>query len=128
MLYSRYDKLNKGCRMSIDHSLRIVGILIFSSALLIGPAGRAHGQAGAVTTPAQTVKGDVLDIEGEYYIVKDITGHEIRLHVNQETKMEDRIKVGDKIEAHINSDGHASAIKVQVPDAAPSKTPPSMLP
>jgi len=61
------------------------------------------------------VRGDVLLIEGEYYFVKDTTGHEVRLHVNSETKSEDRIKVGDKIEARITSEGHARSITLQIP-------------
>ena len=62
-----------------------------------------------------TVKGDVLLIEGEYYFVKDTTGHEVRLHVNSETKSEDKIKVGDKIEARVTSSGHAKSITLQIP-------------
>lgn len=54
-------------------------------------------------------------IEGEFYFVKDTSGHEVRLHVSKETKVEDRIKVGDKIEARVTSEGHAMTIAVQIP-------------
>ena len=63
----------------------------------------------------QMIKGDVQMIEGEFYFVKDTTGHQVRLHVNNETKLEDRIKVGDKIEAMVTSEGHATSITVQIP-------------
>ena len=35
--------------------------------------------------------------------------------LNNETKLEDRIKVGDKIEAMVTSEGHARSITVQIP-------------
>ncbi|HKW86629.1 MAG TPA: hypothetical protein VJM82_06145 [Nitrospiraceae bacterium] len=64
--------------------------------------------------PEQIVKGDVLMTEGEFYIVKDITGHEVRLHVNKDTKMDGKVKVGDKIEARVTPEGHASSITLQI--------------
>ncbi len=65
--------------------------------------------------PEQIVKGDVLMTEGEFYIVKDITGHEVRLHVNKETKLDGtvKVKVGDKIEARVTPEGHATSITLQ---------------
>jgi hypothetical protein len=62
-----------------------------------------------------TIMGDVQMIEGEFYFVKDTTGHQVRLHVNNETQLGDRIKVGDKIEARVTSEGHATSITVQIP-------------
>jgi hypothetical protein len=66
--------------------------------------------------PEQIVKGDVLMTEGEFYIVKDITGHEVRLHVNKETKLDGtvKVKVGDKIEARVTPEGHATSITLQI--------------
>lgn len=54
-------------------------------------------------------------IEGEFYFVKDTSGHQVRLHVNRETKLEDRIKVGDKIEAKVTPEGHVMVMAVQIP-------------
>ena len=78
-----------------------------------GPAGAADkgGAMGTETAGANAITGEVLRIEGENYTVKDISGAEVRLHVNNETKKEGDIKVGDKIEAKINPDGHATWIK-----------------
>jgi hypothetical protein len=69
----------------------------------------------AKTVSDQIVRGDVLMTEGEFYIVKDITGHEVRLHVNKETKFNGTVKVGDKIEARVTSEGHTTSLTVQVP-------------
>ena len=60
---------------------------------------------------AQTVKGDLLKIEGEFYVVKDAAGKEVRLHVNQDTKLEGSFKAGDKIEAQATEKGHAMSVK-----------------
>ena len=68
----------------------------------------------------QTIKGDVLNIEGEYLVVKDISGHETRLHVTKDTRTDNnRLKVGDKIAAVVGPDGHAQSIKLDIPPAKP---------
>ena len=62
---------------------------------------------------AQTVKGDLVKIDGEYYVVKDSTGKEVRLHVDSTSKIEGAPKAGDKVEAQMNPTGHATSIKKQ---------------
>lgn len=59
------------------------------------------------TSGSKIVEGDVLKIEGEYYTVHDVAGHEVRLHVNKTTHMEGTFKVGDKVEAYVTDKGHA---------------------
>ncbi|WP_447978989.1 hypothetical protein [Candidatus Nitrospira bockiana] len=83
--------------------------------LSVLPAGAQAPMVGQNSTAAQVVRGDVLNIEGETYIIKDMSGHEVQLRVTSQTKQEDRIKVGDKIEAQVGSDGHAQSIRVQIP-------------
>jgi len=77
--------------------------------------------------PEQIVKGDVLMTEGEFYIVKDITGHEVRLHVDKETKLDGtvKVKVGDKIEARVTPEGHAMSITLQFPQNGTTPVVPS---
>ena len=60
---------------------------------------------------ARTIKGEVLKIDGENYVVKDATGKEVKLHVSPETKKDGDLKVGDKIEAQADASGHAISIK-----------------
>ncbi len=110
--------------------LRLMGMVLSLSGLVVmGMAGSAMCQvSGESATPAQIVKGDVLDMDGEFYMVKDISGHEMRLHVSKDTKMEDRIKVGDKIEAQVTSEGHAKSIRIQIPDAPSSRPIPPAMP
>jgi hypothetical protein len=94
--------------------------LFVASAFIVGLASLSHGAEPIPTDSSKaaaselTIKGDVQMIEGEFYFVKDTTGHQVRLHVNNETKLEDRIKVGDKIEAKVTSEGHATSITLQI--------------
>jgi hypothetical protein len=76
--------------------------------------------------PTSVIKGDVLYWEGEELVVKEISGREVRLHVNGETKIEGvvaKLKTGDKIEATVTSQGHAVAISLQIPGAGTSIVP-----
>ncbi|MFZ1764309.1 MAG: hypothetical protein WAT99_15615, partial [Nitrospira sp.] len=69
---------------------------------------------------ALVIKADVLYWEGEELVVKEFSGHEERLLVTPETKIEGvvggRLKTGDKIVAQITDDHKALSIKLQIPD------------
>lgn len=90
----------------------------------------APAAAADMSQPAgnHVVKGDVMYWEGEEVVVKEMSGHQVNVRVTPQTKMVgvvSRLKTGDKIEAQLNSDGAAQSIQLQIPDAAPSTTPPS---
>lgn len=74
----------------------------------------------APATAALVIKADILYWEEGELIVKDFSGHEERLKVTPETKIEGavggRLKTGDKIVAQITDDRKAISIKLQVPD------------
>ncbi len=74
------------------------------------PATSMPPPAGT-STILQTVKGQVLKIEGEHYMIKDPSGKEVRLQVTNETKMDGVYGVGDLIEAQVNQAGNAMVIK-----------------
>jgi uncharacterized protein YdeI (BOF family) len=74
------------------------------------PAAKSKSDA-AGSSAAQTLKGEVLKIDGENYTIKDASGKEVRIHVDKTTKTEGALKVGDKVEAHTTADGHATSIK-----------------
>jgi hypothetical protein len=84
-------------------------------------------QTSGAPQSAPLVKGDILYREGDDFIVKEMSGREVRIHVNGETKIEGvagKLKTGDKIEATVTSEGHAQSIRLQVPDAGPASPPP----
>jgi hypothetical protein len=57
-----------------------------------------------------TVKGTLLRIEGEYLWVKDTGGRDVRIHVDQSTKL-DKVAAGDKIKAYITTEGHTTTLQ-----------------
>ena len=96
-------------------ALLLAFYLIFSAVI---PASALEGSQ---TTAATVIKADVLYWEEGELIVKEFSGHEERLKVTAETKIEGvvggRLKTGDKIVAQITDDRRALVITLQVPDA-----------
>jgi uncharacterized protein YdeI (BOF family) len=61
------------------------------------------------------IEGEVLNIIGDSYVVQDITGREVRLHVDTHTWREGNITVGDSILANIDNlqTAHAESLTKQ---------------
>ena len=93
----------------------ILAVCLFFSAVI--PAAALEDSPA---TAALVIKADVLYWEEGELIVKEFSGHEERLKVTPETKIEGvvggRLKSGDKIVAQITQDRTAISIKLQVPD------------
>ena len=53
-----------------------------------------------------TSKGEVLGVEGSNYLIQRFNGKEVRLHVDQTTKMMGHIGPGDRIEAKVGEVNH----------------------
>ncbi len=96
-------------------ALLLAFYLIFIAVI---PAAAAENSQ---TTAALVIKADVLYWEEGELVVKEFSGHEERLRVTPETKIEGvvsgRLKTGDKIVAHITDDRRAIAITLQIPDS-----------
>jgi hypothetical protein len=87
-------------------------IIPFMFAMAIGVGMASFSFAADVAKPStQTVNGDLLKIEGEFYVVKDILGKETRLHVDKTTTMDGSINVGEKVEAQATEKNHALSIR-----------------
>ena len=93
-----------------------LGQAVIAIIVLFGPVALAADNVVSPGAGSNIVTGDVLNIEGDTYTIKDKSGHEVPLRVNGQTKHEDRIKVGDKVQAQVGSDGVAQSIRVQLPD------------
>jgi len=84
------------------------------------PAGDSPQPDPQQVTKARSVLGELVKIDGAFYVIRDASGKEIRLHVDKNTtkldkdraKMDRDFKVGDKLEARLNPDGHASSIQM----------------
>ena len=91
-------------------------IVPFMFAMAIGVGMVSLSFAADMAAPStQTVKGDLLKIDGEFYVVKDAAGKEVRLHVDKTSQLDGTFKAGDKIEAQATDKGHASSIKQATP-------------
>jgi hypothetical protein len=84
----------------------LVALGMISVSYAADPAPMGKSSAGA-----QTVKGEILKVDGENYTIKDASGKEVKLHVDKTTKTSGALKVGDKIEAEATPEGHANSIK-----------------
>ena len=70
------------------------------------------------------VVGEVLQIEGSAYVVREGSGTDVRLSVDQDTRMETTPKPGDQVVAQIAEDGRTRSIRnasAGSPDANPRR-------
>ena len=98
--------------------------LLLTLMLVIAGAGESAwaqpSQTTAQPTAGSEIKGDVLYWEGDELVVREMSGHQVRLKVTQETKIEGasgKLKTGDKIAATVAPDGPALSITLQIPDS-----------
>ena len=70
-------------------------VLLFSLSL-VAPSAMAQ-----VETSPQTIKGDLLSIKGDVYVIKDIFGRLVYLYVDTNTKRERMLVPGERIEADV---------------------------
>lgn len=90
---------------------KLIGLIVLAVVLTFGMAAMTYAADQPMGAGSQTIQGDLLKIEGEFYVVKDATGQEVRLHVDKTTKLEGALKAGDKIEAQATAKGHALSIR-----------------
>lgn len=89
---------------------KLIGLFVIAGIFSVGVAPLLYA-AGGTTAPSQTVQGDLLKIDGEFYVVKDMAGKETRLHVDKTTLLDGTIKVGDKVEVQATEKDHAFSIR-----------------
>jgi hypothetical protein len=75
-----------------------------------------HLQSIKKSTPAYTIEGSVLKVDGDFLVVKDSSGKETRLQVGTDTKFQGKHKVGDSIRAEFTPEGQVLSIR---PSRAP---------
>ena len=71
-------------------------IVLLLSLILLVPGAMAQ-----VETSPQTIKGDLLSIKGDVYVIKDIFGRLVYLYVDKNTKRERMLVPGERIEADV---------------------------
>jgi len=56
------------------------------------------------------VKGTLLKIDGEHYVIQNNDGERVRVHVDKSTKL-DKVLVGDKVKAYVTEQGHVTTLQ-----------------
>jgi hypothetical protein len=95
-------------KKTIRQGVSLVLGMILSSALAV---------AQTVSGPPDTVRGEILKIDGSSYFVKDRSGKEVTLQVDSQTLMIDGLplKAGDTIMADVTAKGRATYILTAPP-------------
>lgn len=77
---------------------RFIGCMIV---LLLSLSILVPGAFAQVEMSPQTMKGDLLSIKGDVYVIKDISGRLVYFHVDKNTKRERLLVPGEKNEADV---------------------------
>ena len=78
-------------------------VLLFSLSFVV-PSAMAQVEMFSqmkVEMSPQTIKGDLLSIKGDVYVIKDRSGRLVYLYVDKNTKRERMVAPGEKIEADV---------------------------
>lgn len=57
-----------------------------------------------------TIKGTLMKIDGEYYVIKDNDGVQHKIHVDKSTKL-DKVVAGDMVKAYVTDQGHTTTLQ-----------------
>ena len=116
-LYTVHDTAGHEVRLHVDKTTHLEGgVFKAGDKVEAHVTEKGHVRAmihvtasGTMATPgSKIVEGYVLKLEGEYYIVRDRSGHDVRLHVDKTTHLDGgAFRVGDSLEAYVTDTGHA---------------------
>ena len=69
-------------------------------------------QATPSSTGSNILEGKLVQIEGDFWLVEDLSGNRHRIHIGAKTILPQSPKqTGDSIQAVVRKDGHASFIR-----------------
>jgi uncharacterized protein YdeI (BOF family) len=72
----------------------------YAVSILRRPSDITTVPAGALPRP-QTIEGEILRIHSDSYILRDLSGRDVRLHVDKSTKLDGNLAPGDKVVARV---------------------------
>ncbi len=100
----------------MNKHLLLGSAVVFSLGLVtVGCSDSAMSKRDASPTMSErvskeAVKGQLVRTDGVYLLVREDGGKEVRVHVDDRTKM-DKVIPGDQVKAYINEDGHATTVQ-----------------
>lgn len=111
---------------SLQSSSLVMAMVIVSLLTVLGT--RTEARSSSESSPTKIVIGEVSKVEGEFqiakgslgedtldivdksYVITDQAGEEMRLELNDDTKVQNRVHPGDKIEAKISFEGQTLSV------------------
>jgi hypothetical protein len=94
---------------------KLIGLFMLAVIIGVGMASYSYAAGDMAAPSTQMVNGDLLKIDGEFYVVKEMSGKEIRLHVDKTTTMDSSINVGEEITVQATEKNHALSIRHVLP-------------
>ena len=94
-------------------SMLVVGLLISGLGVTYAADSLAEKEASPTIKERltkDTIKGTLMNIEGEYYSIKDNDGKEHKIHVDRSTKL-DSVRPGDLVKAYVTDQGHTTTLQ-----------------
>lgn len=94
-------------------SMLVVGLLGFGLSVTYAADPLADKEASPTMKERltkETIKGTLMNIEGEYYSIKDNDGKQYKIHVDKSTKL-DTVKPGDMVKAYVTDQGHTTTLQ-----------------
>src|SRR4029077_9978616 len=82
-------------------------VLLFGLSLVV-PSAMAD-----IETSPLTIKGDLLSIKGDVWVIKDVFGRLVYLHVDKNTKRERLLVPGERIEADVIIGGRVGGVPTE---------------
>lgn len=62
-------------------------------------------------TGVRTIRGEVLHVEPDYYLIRELDADLLRLYVDKNTQLTATISQGESIEAKVNDQNYALSIR-----------------
>lgn len=77
---------------------KLIVQLMFAMVISVAVVSLSYAADLTESPTLKTIEGDLVKIEGEFYVVKDMVGKEIRLHTDKTTVLDSAVKAGDKVQ------------------------------
>ena len=93
---------------------KVVSVLSCGVLLCLGLSQAAHAadeEGASRQEQATVIKGKLVSIDYEDYIIKEKDGKEVRVHINKKTQIMGQIKKGDRVEAKVDAKDNALLIR-----------------
>jgi hypothetical protein len=93
---------------------KVVSVLSCGVLLCLGLSQAAHAAdevAPSRLEQATVIKGNLVSIDYEDYIIKEKDGKEVRVHITKKTQIMGQIRKGDRVEAKVDAKDNAMLIR-----------------